>query len=232
MRKFILLLTFLSISIVTYAQDIDYVNSYNMMRQYNNIMMNQFMEQFSETIGQLYDEQKANADACALLIPSDKSHKFGAFIMLSFLTISEIRITYTNNDLDSYEIAPSQCMKSGSYVLIPYVLRPGYTLKLVRKSNSKLLYEEKIPLSNSASYQQFLSKVQQNLNLATSFLSPYGNQQPNGITCKSCHGTGRCGTCNGKGYYQGSYNTGNLKCPNCSESNGRICTVCKGTGKW
>jgi len=53
-----------------------------------------------------------------------------------------------------------------------------------------------------------------------------------GTVCKSCNGSGKCGTCKGSGTYMGSYGTGLLACPNCSASNGRICSVCNGTGKW
>lgn len=66
----------------------------------------------------------------------------------------------------------------------------------------------------------------------SNYNSGSSSQQGGATTCRACHGTGKCGTCNGTGYYQGSYGTGTLKCPNCSEANGRICTVCNGTGKW
>lgn len=62
--------------------------------------------------------------------------------------------------------------------------------------------------------------------------TPSSSSSSGYVICKSCKGTGKCGTCSGSGYYQGSYGTGTLKCPNCSERDGRICSVCNGTGKW
>lgn len=67
---------------------------------------------------------------------------------------------------------------------------------------------------------------------------PYGTQQQQvpstttRIRCSACKGTGKCGTCNGDGYYLSPFDGTRLECPNCSAANGRICTVCNGTGWW
>lgn len=47
-------------------------------------------------------------------------------------------------------------------------------------------------------------------------------------TCHGCHGSGKCNTCNGKGWYERLGIKGTMNCPNCS--NGR-CSICGGTGK-
>lgn len=47
-------------------------------------------------------------------------------------------------------------------------------------------------------------------------------------TCHSCHGSGICNTCNGKGWYERLGVKGTMNCPNCS--NGK-CSICGGTGK-
>ena len=52
------------------------------------------------------------------------------------------------------------------------------------------------------------------------------------IICHACKGTGKCGACNGKGYYRNMYGGGVIACKICSEADGRICTVCNGTGRW
>lgn len=51
------------------------------------------------------------------------------------------------------------------------------------------------------------------------------------VVCQSCHGTGKCGICNGTGYFRG-YELDLIVCTHCSASNGRICSVCNGTGYW
>lgn len=51
-------------------------------------------------------------------------------------------------------------------------------------------------------------------------------------TCSSCSGTGKCGTCKGTGSFLNGYTGNYIICSHCSESNGRICTICNGTGKW
>lgn len=47
-------------------------------------------------------------------------------------------------------------------------------------------------------------------------------------TCLRCHGSGRCATCNGKGWYYSPFGTGKIACPNCTD--GR-CSACGGSGK-
>lgn len=49
--------------------------------------------------------------------------------------------------------------------------------------------------------------------------------------CPSCFGDGVCSTCNGKGYYSGSYGTGSILCPNCDHDHNGKCKMCHGTGK-
>lgn len=57
------------------------------------------------------------------------------------------------------------------------------------------------------------------------------SQSKSNIICRSCKGTGKCGSCNGKGYFYG-FEMNRIECKQCSASNGRICTVCNGTGHW
>ena len=48
------------------------------------------------------------------------------------------------------------------------------------------------------------------------------------IDCPSCHGSGICQTCNGKGWYNGFGNT--IVCPNCSHNHNGQCGRCQGKG--
>ena len=57
------------------------------------------------------------------------------------------------------------------------------------------------------------------------------NQNTSRYTDKDCHGclgSGKCNTCNGKGWYYAIGSSNTINCPNCT--NGR-CSICGGTGK-
>ena len=52
--------------------------------------------------------------------------------------------------------------------------------------------------------------------------------------CHICHGSGTCQTCNGDGYQNYDFGSGDIPCANCLVENGRRtgkCSVCQGTGK-
>ncbi|MDO4161318.1 MAG: hypothetical protein Q4D41_12780, partial [Prevotellaceae bacterium] len=56
----------------------------------------------------------------------------------------------------------------------------------------------------------------------------YGN-----VTCKMCQNSGKCSTCNGKGYNYNPLTTGTNECPNCWRVDGRasgMCGTCRGSG--
>lgn len=46
--------------------------------------------------------------------------------------------------------------------------------------------------------------------------------------CDRCHHSGKCQTCNGKGWYQGTY--GPIDCPNCDGYKTGRCSKCHGSG--
>lgn len=50
------------------------------------------------------------------------------------------------------------------------------------------------------------------------------------VDCFSCHGSGRCRTCDGKGWHWGSLGLDKLLCPNCTNHDG-VCIHCGGKGK-
>lgn len=187
------------------------------------------------------NKEEVKADN-SIEIPGSAAHHYGAFILLNYYTLNDIKVTYIDDDDSPYVVNLSKCLVAGPYLLIPEILRPGYTLKIYHKTTEKKMQEEHLPSLNSSLYSNFVEKTNSNLAIASSFLSPNGYsggynsgnsyQQGGTTTYRACHGRGKCGTCNGTGYYQGFNGTGTLKCPNCSESNGRICTVCNGTGKW
>ncbi|MDE7409702.1 MAG: hypothetical protein K2N09_06740 [Muribaculaceae bacterium] len=60
------------------------------------------------------------------------------------------------------------------------------------------------------------------------FKERYGNKD-----CHSCHGSGRCTTCNGTGYVSNNLTSGSSECPNCFLENMRRsgkCRTCQGRG--
>lgn len=56
-----------------------------------------------------------------------------------------------------------------------------------------------------------------------------GGNNYQSATCKYCHGTGRCSSCNGKGYKFNPYSGEDDQCPSCF-GNGR-CFNCHGSGR-
>ena len=82
--------------------------------------------------------------------------------------------------------------------------------------------------NNSSPYSNNSSNLD---NSSTSSSSSSPQKRWRNVTrtenCPSCHGSGKCWTCNGKGYYNSPYGTGTVTCPNCS--NGR-CRKCGGSG--
>ena len=52
------------------------------------------------------------------------------------------------------------------------------------------------------------------------------------VDCHLCRGSGKCNTCNGKGWYESPFGTGPIACPNCYGGNqSGKCSKCKGPGK-
>lgn len=93
--------------------------------------------------------------------------------------------------------------------------------------------------NNNMNVGQFIDNAQQgspssskgpNINRSARFDSRYGYKD-----CYSCHGTGTCQTCNGRGIQHNSFGMNDSGCANCHrDSNGRRtgkCSTCQGTGK-
>lgn len=60
----------------------------------------------------------------------------------------------------------------------------------------------------------------------------YSSSSTNGRACQRCIGTGKCQTCNGRGYYDViGIGEGRHACPNCASNHNGKCSSCNGTGK-
>lgn len=98
------------------------------------------------------------------------------------------------------------CQGKGSVVLMDYNPNINYNNNLYNNSSS----------SSSSS----------NSSSRNSSSDRYGYKD-----CHSCKGTGICSTCDGDGYYDYMFGSGQLKCPNCHSSKVGRCGICGGTGK-
>lgn len=91
-------------------------------------------------------------------------------------------------------------------------------------------------------YQQFLSekaKAYETMRNSGSSTSSSGSSSSSSGTsrtsskdCHRCLGTGKCQTCNGRGYYDTiGVGSGRHACPNCASNHNGKCASCNGTGK-
>lgn len=78
-------------------------------------------------------------------------------------------------------------------------------------------------INNNSNNTNYNSSSSSNSNGNASQSNRYTNK-----TCHGCHGSGKCNTCNGKGWYERLGVSGAMNCPNCS--NGR-CSICGGSGQ-
>lgn len=202
--------------------------------------------QFVEMFNMIMNTMEENMTAISAFIPGSSNNNFGAYISLTHpMGAGLIKIEKITPDGSKYQINIDQCQVFQGNILIPACFEPESSIKITKKSNGKVLYTDKIPSKSSSDYESFCNKTENNAIIIMTVLSggevnyfnsnstrvpPSSNN--NGIICRSCHGTGKCGTCNGTGYFRNIYTGESMPCHNCSESNGRICTVCNGTGHW
>lgn len=121
----------------------------------------------------------------------------------------------------------------GNYYDMTYNM--GEATSATRVSTPKYNYpkeqaEYQAALSN---YQTQMLEQQQSyeVNSSSSSSSSRGSNTTSSRTCGVCYGSGKCRTCNGKGYYTAiGIGSGTHACPNCRNHNG-LCSSCNGTGR-
>lgn len=105
--------------------------------------------------------------------------------------------------------------------------RPNLTLEQFRIEKGQALQMMKNSESSSSSSSSSTSSS----NSSRSSTAGYSSSS-NEKMCRRCVGTGKCKTCEGRGYY---YNPLDLSktvlCPNCQRNHNGICASCGGTGK-
>lgn len=81
-----------------------------------------------------------------------------------------------------------------------------------------------VPVTPVPASQPSSSSAASTSSSHSSYESRYGDKE-----CSSCHGTGICQTCNGKGWYSG-FGGSTVTCPNCHSSQRGRCGRCAGRG--
>ncbi len=145
--------------------------------------------------------------------------------------------------MGGYQVMPGGFVRNTSY---DYLLDPRYALQQVLNQEQQE-YQAAKQYRPNLTLEQFRIEKGQAIQMmnsggsssstssssSSSSSSNYSSSSSNssGRMCQLCAGTGRCKTCEGKGYY---YNPLNLSqtvlCPNCHNHNGK-CSSCSGTGK-
>ena len=120
-----------------------------------------------------------------------------------------------------------------------YLVSPSYEIRKIYPSQffgvpDGVEYFQKGQVATPAPTQQMGQYPQQTYSQQPSQPQPspsYTPQPAQQKDCTICHGSGKCNTCNGKGYYTNlGLGSGTHPCPNCPNHSGR-CQWCNGTGK-
>ncbi len=99
--------------------------------------------------------------------------------------------------------------------------RPNLTLEQFRIEKGQALQMMKNSSGNSSSSSS-----------STSSSSSGSQSKSNSRDCRLCLGSGKCQTCNGKGYYYNPLDlTKTVSCPNCASNHNGKCSSCNGSGK-
>ena len=215
----------------------------NSAYNYGMYMIYQSQLELIEFQKKLLQHEYDNLLAIIQFLPGNSSKSFGALITLSTSKSSWIKVKCVSADGKAKTLRSGKdYFVTGQYLFIFDGLSNGTKLEVLRANDEKVLASDFIPMADSSSFASFVSQTQQNAAFVANLTNNQWNNLPSsnnsislkkvGRICEACHGSGICGTCNGDGWYMGSYGVGKLACPNCSASNGRICTVCNGTGRW
>lgn len=141
-----------------------------------------------------------------------------------------------NNDKSVLNIVPS----NGVIYIYRRVPAPNnqYTCSLIKKVENNISSGGVQNSTNTNVYPVYSNSINDNYN--------YGNNQQSqtertpskrwktitrNVDCTHCAHSGKCSTCNGKGYYYSSFGlTKTVDCPNCDGFKTGRCRHCHGTG--
>ena len=92
--------------------------------------------------------------------------------------------------------------------------------------NNRILARGKM---NSESHDDD-KKEKEDIRTKTDYSEKFETRYSSGEVCVSCLGSGKCKTCNGRGYYYNSLNISRtVLCPNCDHDHNGVCSHCHGT---
>ena len=155
-------------------------------------------------------------------------------------------VVQTNNAIHNYN-SNTKTSSTGGFkrdTSLDYLLDPRYTIMQVQQQNwneylqttnggQTMTYEEWCALkaqawaeSQKAESGSYTSASSSSSSSSTSAKSSSGRD------CRLCLGTGKCNTCNGKGWFTAlGIGSGDHPCPNCQSNHNGRCSSCGGTGK-
>lgn len=127
---------------------------------------------------------------------------------------------------------------------LDYLLDPRYAAMQVQQQNwneylqmtnggQTMTYEEWMAIKAQAWAESQKASGSNNSSTSSSSSSSSSySQSSSGKDCRICLGTGKCNTCNGKGWFTAlGIGTGDHPCPNCQSNHNGRCSSCGGTGK-
>ncbi|MBQ6063395.1 MAG: hypothetical protein IJK87_07155 [Prevotella sp.] len=141
--------------------------------------------------------------------------------------------------MSGYQVMPGGFVRNTS---MDYLLDPRYAMQQVLNQEQQEyqaakryrpdLTLEQFRLEKGQAYQMMKNSGGSSSSSSSTSSSSYSySNNSSGRDCGLCHGSGKCNTCNGKGWYYGELSmTTKLTCPNCPNHNGR-CSSCNGTGR-
>lgn len=144
--------------------------------------------------------------------------------------------------MGGYQVMPGGFVRNTS---MDYLLDPNYAIQQVNQQNRQE-YLQQTNGGKTMTYDEWYSKIKAPTILGTSggssnssstrtsssSNSTSSNSSTNKRDCRLCLGTGKCNTCNGKGWYTAiGIGSGTHACPNCASNHNGKCSSCRGTGK-
>jgi hypothetical protein len=140
--------------------------------------------------------------------------------------------------MGGYQVMPGGFVRNTS---MDYLLDPRYAMQQVNQQNRQE-YLQQTNGGKTMTYEEWYSKIKAPAVLGTSgssSSSSYSSSRSSSSSsssssrdCRRCMGTGKCQTCNGRGYYDEiGIGSGRHACPNCASNHNGKCASCNGSGK-
>jgi len=138
---------------------------------------------------------------------------------------------YGGYGMGGYQVYPGGFVRNTSY---DYLLDPRYAIMRVNQQNQQE-YLQQTNGGKTMTYDEWYAKIKAPSISGSVGSGGSGTSSSSRTTsskmCRLCAGSGKCNTCNGKGYYYNEFDLSKkVLCPNCPNRSGK-CSSCRGTGK-